>query len=447
GGVVGGGGGWWGWWGMGRYLCARGWAAMTICLSESRPSLYVVCMWRSPRMSSRSTSRGTRRVAAASSASTACRSCGGTYARPACVYTSVSDVLSRTPRLFWTSATCAGGPVVAKSAVPCSSGVAMRTSTSCPWKRSTTRRVARNTTSVTMGSAAIVSTAGEGREARPTTDRAVTVGSARRTPPVGSSACTSGQAAAIAAIRGSRISQARPSVTARCSSASSGAAFRSAGVEAHGRASAIASSRSGSMTMPSRTSACSCAASTRRSSARRRTREGLGAVALSVFVEVYRNRGGRSAFDRRHDLALGELRILEDDFTHAEPDGDVRQRRLAGGLAVDEHLGPGRRVDGRPAARIERHVSRVARLDVDALRRRVLEIPVLQAQHVMAGTENDLADARAERLAVLGDLDDERRRELDETGVHGGVDRERLPGFHADRPLERSARPLQREHV
>src|SRR6185312_7398857 len=33
--------------------------------------------------------------------------------------------------------------------------------------------------------------------------------------------------------------------------------------------------------------------------------------------------------DGRDDLALAELRVLEDDFTNAEWNGEVRQRRLA----------------------------------------------------------------------------------------------------------------------
>ena len=56
------------------------------------------------------------------------------------------------------------------------------------------------------------------------------------------------------------------------------------------------------------------------------------------------------------DLAVGELRVLEDDLADAEADGDVGERRFAGLLAVDPDFRPRRGVDVGAAARIEREL-------------------------------------------------------------------------------------------
>src|SRR6185436_1257923 len=110
-------------------------------------------------------------------------------------------------------------------------------------------------------------------------------------------------------------------------------------------------------------------------------------------------------------------------------------------------LRPRRSVDVRGAARIDVDVGRLAGLDVDRLGHGVTELLVGEAHIVASRAQDDRLGAGPEHLAVLGDLQQDRRRDRGEPGEELHVDRHRLAGLDAQCPLRGDVVADHREHV
>ncbi len=137
--------------------------------------------------------------------------------------------------------------------------------------------------------------------------------------------------------------------------------------------------------------------------------------------------------------------MLEDDLSNAERNRQVGERRFTHLLPVDPDFGPRLRVDVHRSMRIQLEVLDLSRVDVHGLFLGVVQVPIRQLQLVMARAENDLILARAERLAVLGDVDDDGRRDGGEAREDRDVERNRLAGFDPNGSFHR-ARAAEKRH-